>query len=176
MLCQFLLYSKMTRSCIYIHSFSPIILHHVPSQEFPVLSSRISLLIHSKCGSLHLLTPNSQAIWLTPSPSWWPQACSSCHKFCFVLFCFFLSIGSFVPYIRFQREVLSRGICLSLSDLPHLVWVSSSIHVAANDIIIIIFFCCVYVHLLNPFIGHGHLGSFLSWLLWQLSSLNTPFP
>ena len=30
--------------------------------EFPVLQSRISLLINSKCNSLHLLTPNSQSI------------------------------------------------------------------------------------------------------------------
>ena len=33
MLCQFLLYSKVTQSYIYIHSFPHIIFHHVLSQE-----------------------------------------------------------------------------------------------------------------------------------------------
>ena len=33
MLCQFLLYSKMTQSCIYIHSLSYIIFQHGLSQE-----------------------------------------------------------------------------------------------------------------------------------------------
>ena len=33
MLCQFLLYSKVTQSYIHVHSFSCIIFHHVPSQE-----------------------------------------------------------------------------------------------------------------------------------------------
>ena len=35
--------------------------------EFPVLYSRTSLLIHPKCNSLHLLTPNSQSIPLSPT-------------------------------------------------------------------------------------------------------------
>ena len=67
MLLQFLLYSKVTPSYINIHSFSHIIFHHVLAQEtIPVLYSRISLFIHSKCNSLHLLTPNSQSIPLPP--------------------------------------------------------------------------------------------------------------
>ena len=49
---EFLLYSKVTQLCMYMRSFFHIILHHVPSQvirqHFPVLHSRISLLIHSK--------------------------------------------------------------------------------------------------------------------------------
>ena len=36
---------------------------------------RISLLIYYKCNSLHLLTPDSLAIPLTPPPPWQPQAC-----------------------------------------------------------------------------------------------------
>ena len=55
---SFLLYSKVTQSHIYTHSFSHIILHHSPSQVTGVLYSSISLLIHSKGDSLHLLTPN----------------------------------------------------------------------------------------------------------------------
>ena len=53
-LCQFLLYSKVTQLYIYMHSFSHTIFHHVLSQVigFPVLYSRTSLLIHSKCNSL----------------------------------------------------------------------------------------------------------------------------
>ena len=36
--------------------------------QFSVLYRSISLLIHSKCSSLHLLTPNSQSISLLPPP------------------------------------------------------------------------------------------------------------
>ena len=68
---------------IYIHSFSHIILHHVPSQvtsyRVPVLFSRISLLIHSKCTSLHLLTLDSWSIPFPPLPPWQLQVCSLVH-------------------------------------------------------------------------------------------------
>ena len=83
--------------------------------QFPVLHSRISLLIHSKCNSLHLLTPDSQSIPLPLPPPWQPQVCSPSP------WVSFLWKGSFVPYIRF-RYVISYGICLSLSNLLHLVW------------------------------------------------------
>ena len=60
--------------CIYIythiHSCSHIILHHIPSQVIRCSSlcwdSSISLLIHSKCSSFHLLTPDSQSIHSLP--------------------------------------------------------------------------------------------------------------
>ena len=48
---------------------------------FPVLYGRISLLIHSKGSSLHLLTPNSQFILLPPP--WQPQVCFHVHDFLF---------------------------------------------------------------------------------------------
>ena len=85
-LCQFLLYSKVTQSHTYLYSFSQIILHHAPSQvtrySFPVLYSRISLLILSKCNGLHLLTPNSQCI-PTPPP-WQPQVFSPSPRVSFL--------------------------------------------------------------------------------------------
>ena len=70
---------------IYTHSFSHIILHHVPSQVISYSSLCYTvgshLLIHSKCISLHLLTPNSQSIPLPPP--WQPQVCSPCPWVCF---------------------------------------------------------------------------------------------
>ena len=55
-----------------------ILFHHDLSQEtgYSSLYSRISLLIHSKCNSLHLLTPNSPSIPL-PFPSPFPLATTS---------------------------------------------------------------------------------------------------
>ena len=56
--------------------------------ESPVLNSWTSLLIHSKCNSLHLPTPNSPSLPLPlPEHPWQPQACtlgpwSIC--FCFI--------------------------------------------------------------------------------------------
>ena len=57
----------------------------------PVLYSRISLLIHPKSSSLHLLTPNSQSLLPLVNKS--------------ILYVYesvsVLQIGSFVPYFRF---------------------------------------------------------------------------
>ena len=81
--CQFLLYSKMTQSCIYTHthSFSYTIFHHGLSQMIGYSSSiqysRI-LFIHSKCNSLHLPTPNSSSNPLLPLSPLQPQVCSPC--------------------------------------------------------------------------------------------------
>ena len=62
-----------------------------------MLYRRTSLLIHSKCNSLHLLPLNSQSIPLPPSPSWQSQSILPVHEFIS-----FLWKGLFVPYIRFQ--------------------------------------------------------------------------
>ena len=67
---NFLPYSKVTQSHVYKYILfltlsSTIFSHyHITSDQiyFPVLYSRISLLIHSKCKSFHLLTPDSQSI------------------------------------------------------------------------------------------------------------------
>ena len=65
MFCQFLLCSKVTQLYIYIPFFSS---HYPPwcsitsdQIEFSVLYSRISLVIHSKCNTLHLPSPNSHS-------------------------------------------------------------------------------------------------------------------
>ena len=63
-LCQFLLYSKATQSYIYIHSFSHIIFHHVPSQ---VIGYKIVIV---KCRYFLLCRPEgSSMIYLT----WWKE-------------------------------------------------------------------------------------------------------
>ena len=61
MFCQFLLYSKVSQTYTHINIFFSS--HYLPTCsitsdqiQFPVLYSRISLVIHSKCNSLHLLT------------------------------------------------------------------------------------------------------------------------
>ena len=68
-LCQFLLYSIVNQLYVYMFVFvcTTLFFSHclqscsIPKGwiEFPVLYSRTSLLIHSKCNSLHLPTPNS---------------------------------------------------------------------------------------------------------------------
>ena len=70
-----------------------------------------------------------------------------------------------MPYIRFQIYVIAYGICLSLSDLTSLsMRVSSSIHVAANGIILFFFmaewYSIVYIYhiFLIQMSVNGHLG------------------
>ena len=113
--CQFLLYRKVTQSCIYVyiciciytyiytHSFSHIILHHVllqviryivPWLDIEILYSRISLPIHSKCKNFYLLTTDSQSIPLPPHPPSKNQSVLHVHD----LFSSF--DRSFVPYFR----------------------------------------------------------------------------
>ena len=60
-LSQFLLYSIVAQSYIYIHSFSHTIFHHGLSQEtgYSSLCCTYPLLIHSKCNSFDLPTPHS---------------------------------------------------------------------------------------------------------------------
>ena len=71
MLCSFLPYNKWTQLYIYI------LFRYSLSQDIEGRSlcyrRRTSLLIHSKCNHLHLLTPNSPSILLPPPSSWQPQ-------------------------------------------------------------------------------------------------------
>ena len=128
-----------------------------------MLHSRISLLIHSKGNSLHPLIPNSQSTPLPPPPHppGQPQVCFPCPWVSFLL------KGSFVPYIRFQIQVISCGICLSLSDWLHSVWQS----LVPSMLLKIASFCsflwlssiplCAYTtHLTNPIICRWTLGLF----------------
>ena len=74
MLYQLLLYRKVTQSytCIYTythtHIYILLFLYYLPRYSslrldiVPVLYNRTSLLIHSKCNSLLLLTSNSQSV------------------------------------------------------------------------------------------------------------------
>ena len=95
-----------------------------------MLYSRISLLNHSKCNSFNLLTPDSHPFHSLPPPPWQPQVCSPSpwDSFLHILDSFHILDAR----CKWYRMV----ICLPFSDLLHLVWVSSSIHVAANGIIV----------------------------------------
>ena len=53
---------------------------------------------------------------LTHPPPWQPHICSL-----YLWVCFCSTESSFVLYFRLHIEVISYGICLSLSDLLHLV-------------------------------------------------------
>ena len=86
---QFMLYSIVTQSYIYIHCFFSYCLPSLPIPrdwtQFPVLYSRTSLPIHSKCNSLHLPTPNSPSI---PLPLHSPLATTSLFSKSVSLFLF----------------------------------------------------------------------------------------
>ena len=71
-----------THIYIYINIYIFFFSRYLPScsntsdqTQFPVLYSRISLLIHSKFSSLQILTPNYQSIPLLSHPSWQLQVC-----------------------------------------------------------------------------------------------------
>ena len=91
MLCQFLLYCIVTEwshTYIYIHICFSYYFHHVISQEagysfLCCIVGRTSLLIHSKCNSLYLPTPNSPFIPLPPHLPLQTQVCSLCLWVCF---------------------------------------------------------------------------------------------
>ena len=90
MLLQFLLYSKVTQSYIYIHSFCHTVFHYVLSQEIGYSSLCYTVGPHclsiSKCNSLHLLTLNSQSIPLPP-PAPLATTCLFSMSMSLLLFC-----------------------------------------------------------------------------------------
>ena len=83
-----------------------------------MLHSRISLLIHSKGNSLHLLTPDSQSIPLPP-PLLPPRQSASLFSKCMSSFRW---KGSFGLYMRLLIWVMSYGSRPSLSDFLHSGW------------------------------------------------------
>ena len=93
--------------------FSIMVYHRIMNI---VLYIRTLLFIHSKWKSLHIHTTSNH-----PSPS--PPPLGS-HKSVFYVYesVSVLQINSFVSYFRFHIWVKSYDICLSLSDLLHLVW------------------------------------------------------
>ena len=80
LLCQFLLYSIVTQSYVYIHSFSHTIFHHVLSQEIEY--SSLCYTVRPHCLSiLNVIVYIYQAQTPHPShslptPPWQPQVCS----------------------------------------------------------------------------------------------------
>ena len=67
--------------------------------------------MHSIYNSLHLLIPNSQSMPPPPPRAWPPQVCSVSVSLFSVSW-----ISSLVSYFRLHIEVVSYGICLSLSN------------------------------------------------------------
>ena len=60
-----------------------IMFYYKRLDRVPLLCTRTSLLTHSKCKSVHLLSPNSQSFPHPPPPIWQPQVCSLCLWVCF---------------------------------------------------------------------------------------------
>ena len=133
MLCQFLLYSKVTQSHTHIHSFSHIIFHHVSCQETGY--SSLCCTAGPRCLSILnviVCIYEPQTLRLPPSPS--SLATTSLLSIHICGSVSVLWIGSFTPYFRFHIAVISYIICPSLSDLLSMR-ISSCIHVAANGML-----------------------------------------
>ena len=156
-----------THTHTHTHSFSHTIFHPVLLQDwtwFSVLYSRTPLLIHSKCNSLHLPTPNLPSIpvpphTLLPTPRQ-RQGCSPCVWSVSVL-----QIGWFVPYFRFH---IINGITWYLSFSFWLISLgmrlSSCIHVATGGIILSFLWLSSPSYMYHIFLilsyVEGHLGCF----------------
>ena len=130
MLYQLLLYRKVTQSytCIYTythtHIYILLFLYYLPRYSslrldiVPVLYNRTSLLIHSKCNSLLLLTSNSQSV---PFPLGNHKSVSLgvCYSFVdrFIL-CHFLRGEGLPMELLGQRSDLSCSwdLCLSCTN------------------------------------------------------------
>ena len=132
---NFRLYSKVTQSHIYVYAF--FFSHYLPSCsiisdqiQFPVLYSRISLLIHSKGNGLHLLIPDSQSTHSLPLPLGNHKSLLQVYEFFSVerfiyAVCQIPDICDIIWYLSFSFRLISLS-----------TRVSSSIHVTANGIIL----------------------------------------
>ena len=85
--CQF---STVQQSDLITHVYTFCFSHYPPlcsiisdQIQFPVLYSRISLLIYSKCNSLHLLSPDFRSIPLSPPLLGNHKSLLQVHKFLF---------------------------------------------------------------------------------------------
>ena len=121
--------AQQSDSVLHVYILFCILFYYGLSQEIGYSSlcctHRTLLLIHSKCSSLHLPTPNS--IWslsLLPPP-WQPLVCSLCLQVCFcfvdkfihVLFfiCFYLICEILVP----QSGIKLTSLALGVQSLNH---------------------------------------------------------
>ena len=120
---------------IHIHTHSLLtlssIMFHHKWLQFPMLYSKISLLIYSKRNSLHLITPNSQSIPLSPAPSWQLQVCSPCPWVCSFSVKRFICVKILGSRYKWYHKVFAFLWHISLS-----MRISSSIHVGGNGIIV----------------------------------------
>ena len=123
MLCQLLLCGIMIQSYKHTHSFSQIIFYHVLPQE----TAYSSLCCTAGPYSLSILN-GTVCIYKpqTPRPSHSLPLPLGNHKSALHAFVSVsvVQTGSFVPCFRFHVEVISYGICLSLSGLLYIVWES----------------------------------------------------
>ena len=89
LICQFLLYSKVTQSYLYIYTLflisSFIMFYHKWLDIVFCTMKQELILSHSKCNGLHLLAPESQSIPLPSLPLSNHQ--SICYVYVSVLFC-----------------------------------------------------------------------------------------
>ena len=99
-LCQSLLYSKVTQLCTYIHSFFKIFFSIMVYRRIlnivPCAIQKDLVSYHSIYNSLYLLAPNSQSNPPPPPPLWQPRVCSLCLWvcFCFIDFSFWHILDS----------------------------------------------------------------------------------
>ena len=108
----FLLHSIVTQLHIHVYIlFSRITCSIISdSTEFPVLHSRIPLLIHPKGNILHLFTPSSQSLPLPALPPWQQQIYCQVHDFLFcgkVPLCHILDSRYVISYEN--RLVVAKG-------------------------------------------------------------------
>ena len=97
--CQFLMYSKVSQSYLYVHSFSHIILHHVTSQVIRyIFPCAIQQYLIAHPFQMQEFSSTNPILPIHPTPSPYPV---SKHKFVLHvhnLLCF--AHRSFVPYFR----------------------------------------------------------------------------
>ena len=158
-MCQFLLYSLMTHSYLYIHSLSYSIFHYGLSQE----TGYSSLCYTVGCHCLSILNV-IVCIYQPPVPHpshffaphpWHPQVCSLHPWVCFCFVGRFICAIFWIPHISDIVWYVSFSFWItSLSTR-----ISRCIHVAANGIFVavvlsswVVFHCTYVPHLLNPFI------------------------
>ena len=122
-----------------------------------MLHSRASLLTHSKCNGLHLPTPNSQSIPLSPFCPSKPQVCSLCLRVCFCS----VDVAHVCHILDFTYKWYHM-VFIFLTSLS--LRISSCIHVAANGIVCFFYGWVVFHYLYVPYL----LNPFIYWWTFRL--------